>query len=258
MRRLMLGLLMAAVTGAMVEGSGDQDRTSRRLERIKQYIGEAGQLYNDEEFQAAANKISAAQRLLERAIDDDVVEYKDALLREHGRVAKAHELLTTRGFEFSELAPFPEDFGSRQKPPAGAESTGGKSAADTGTAGTGDAGSADRGTVSFTAEIAPILSNRCGNCHMRESRGEYSMASFQALMKGGPGGESVVAGKPDASLLYELIESGDMPPRRELADREKQLIRKWIEEGAAFDGDDPKAAIGGNSRGNRRGNRRGR
>ena len=76
------------------------------------------------------------------------------------------------------------------------------------------------------------------------------MSSFEKLMAGSPGGDSVVAGKPDDSLLFQLMESGDMPPKSQVPEKDLNLVKKWIEEGAQFDGDDPQASLG-NGRGRR-------
>ena len=83
------------------------DRTAKRLEKIQEYIGQAGQLYKDQQFQPAANKIDAAQVILERCITDDQAKYKEDLMKEHGRIARAHELLAAAGVNLKELSPFP-------------------------------------------------------------------------------------------------------------------------------------------------------
>ena len=59
------------------------------------------------------------------------------------------------------------------------------------------------------------------------------------------GGKSVVNGKPDESLLVTKIADGSMPkqgPKVKPADLE--LIKKWIEQGANFDGADRTAPLG--------------
>src|SRR5262245_50451264 len=41
--------------------------------------------------------------------------------------------------------------------------------------------------VSFTKEVVPILVGRCNNCHIAQTRGGFSMANYNALMKGSQG-----------------------------------------------------------------------
>lgn len=91
--------------------------------------------------------------------------------------------------------------------------------------------------VSYTENVATVLLEKCADCHMEDSKGGFSAASFADLMKGGKNGPVIVAGKPDESRLMELIESGEMPKQAEpLSDEYKRDIRDWIKAGAKFDG----------------------
>ena len=56
--------------------------------------------------------------------------------------------------------------------------------------------------------------------------------------KGGKSGPALVAGKPDESLLWQRIESGEMPPKQPLGDAEKKILRDWIAGGRRW-GTDP-------------------
>ena len=104
----------------------------------------------------------------------------------------------------------------------------------------GDSGSAGGG-VSFTKEIAPILVKNCGTCHVKQSRGEFSAASYKSLIDA----DSVVApNEPGDSLMIQLIEDGEMPPRGEVSSADLKKLREWIKQGAQFDGDDESAKIG--------------
>lgn len=98
--------------------------------------------------------------------------------------------------------------------------------------------------ISFTSVVAPILVQHCGRCHIDGDRGEYSMASYQTLMDG----SSLVAKEPDASPMLQMIESGDMPPRRggrgqPVPEEDVKKIRDWITQGAKFDGSDAEANL---------------
>ena len=49
----------------------------------------------------------------------------------------------------------------------------------------------------------------------------------------------VNAGDPSDSYLITIIEDGDMPKGRlTVSDKELDILRKWVEEGAHFDGED--------------------
>jgi hypothetical protein len=105
-------------------------------------------------------------------------------------------------------------------------------------------GDAPAGGVSFVKQVAPLLVSKCGRCHVNDQRGMFSMASFEVLMKGPPEGVVVFPGDPVGSRLAEVIESGDMPRGGERVTAEEfDLLKKWISEGARFDGPDPKAIL---------------
>jgi hypothetical protein len=91
------------------------------------------------------------------------------------------------------------------------------------------------GTVpDFARDIAPILNARCGGCHVRNSRGQFSMATYMALMDSG----QVEAGQPVGSRLVQVLENGEMPPdaANRVPDEDVVKIREWIAAGAAFEG----------------------
>jgi WD40 repeat protein len=89
----------------------------------------------------------------------------------------------------------------------------------------------------FAKDIAPLIAKRCGGCHGGEAKmGEYSVNTFAQIRKGGNHGNTLVPGKPDESLLYQMI-TGKAYPRMPmdgtiLSDAETSLIRRWIEAGA--------------------------
>lgn len=100
------------------------------------------------------------------------------------------------------------------------------------------------GAVSFSKDVAPMIMARCRGCHVTGNRGNFSMASYDALMRGARGTEMVTPGKGKDSRLVEVLESGDMPQGgRPFAPAEIALISKWIDEGAKFDGPDRNAPL---------------
>ena len=94
-------------------------------------------------------------------------------------------------------------------------------------------------TVSFGADVAPVLLEHCGRCHMsRNPRGGFAMAQFRTFIRGGDSGAPVQAGNSANSNLIKRLrgQGGDvMPPGGKLDDAVINKIAKWIDEGARFD-----------------------
>ena len=97
--------------------------------------------------------------------------------------------------------------------------------------------------VSFDKQIRPILQNRCQGCHQpAKMGGEYLMTDFAHLIGGGESGEpAIVPGKPtEGSILDQITPDKDgkaiMPQGKPaLSPAEIDLVRRWIEAGAADD-----------------------
>ncbi|MCP3693605.1 MAG: hypothetical protein GY917_15495 [Planctomycetaceae bacterium] len=106
-------------------------------------------------------------------------------------------------------------------------------------------------TVSFSADIAPVLVQNCVNCHglARRPSGRFDLNSFQRLLRGGESGPPVLPGKPAESLLIKKLKGtggGQQMPLRKppLPTPVIAKIEKWILEGAKFDGPDPDQSMG--------------
>jgi mono/diheme cytochrome c family protein len=87
----------------------------------------------------------------------------------------------------------------------------------------------------FEKQIQRILNSRCGKCHSSKARkGSLDLSSMAGVKKGGESGEPAVVKSLDESLLWIMIDGGDMPPKGQprLKANEKELIRKWILGGA--------------------------
>jgi WD40 repeat protein len=104
--------------------------------------------------------------------------------------------------------------------------------------------------VSFRRDIAPVLLKQCVDCHgPKKSKGGYRLDTFEHLMQTGDSNAlPVVAGKPSDSELFRLISTGDednrMPKKAEaLPDVQIAVIKRWIEQGVAFDGPDKSAPL---------------
>ncbi|MEO8494118.1 MAG: c-type cytochrome domain-containing protein [Planctomycetota bacterium] len=101
-------------------------------------------------------------------------------------------------------------------------------------------------TISFAADIAPVLVANCNGCHVnaQNARGNLNMSSFAGMLTGGDGGPVFTAGNSANSLIVRRIkgEGGEprMPMDREpLSDEVIAKFEKWIAEGATYDGPNP-------------------
>ena len=98
----------------------------------------------------------------------------------------------------------------------------------------------DTTNLTYDDDIRWALVRTCFDCHSgKEARGGLLLDSYDALMKGGENGPSVVPGSPTKSILYQKIlpdpPFGKMMPRKKdlkLSDYEIEMIRTWIESGA--------------------------
>lgn len=95
--------------------------------------------------------------------------------------------------------------------------------------------------IDFAKDIQPILEFHCVSCHNAdEAKAELRYDQADHFLKGGEGGPVFVAGKPDESLMIELVslpsdDSDVMPPKgRTLTEGEIDKLRKWIAAGAPF------------------------
>lgn len=102
-------------------------------------------------------------------------------------------------------------------------------------------------TVSFSNDIAPILAEQCLVCHgggNQQPGGGLTVATFQAMLRGGDNGPPWVPGKPEESLLVQKLKGtagGARMPRGRppLPDEQIDLFARWVAEGASFDAQDP-------------------
>lgn len=106
-----------------------------------------------------------------------------------------------------------------------------------------DAKAAAGKPVSFKSDVAPILVTQCLACHgASDPKGDYQLHTFEKLLTAGASAsDAVVPGKPDESELLRLLEATDKSERMPkdgdpLPAEQIALVRRWIAEGAKFDG----------------------
>lgn len=90
-----------------------------------------------------------------------------------------------------------------------------------------------------TRNAMHLLKKECFSCHnQNKQKGGLVMTSREALLKGSDSGEVVAEGNPDGSLLAKaLLADADphMPPKKQLAEPEIELLRQWIQDGMRWD-----------------------
>lgn len=92
--------------------------------------------------------------------------------------------------------------------------------------------------VNFATDIAPLLEQRCVRCHSTDKpKGGLSLASHEAALRGGESGPLLVPGKPQDSLLIEMV-TGTKPQMPAegvpLTKVEVDRLRAWIAGGATW------------------------
>jgi WD40 repeat protein len=103
--------------------------------------------------------------------------------------------------------------------------------------------------VSFIADVAPILKENCYACHDAKKRsGKFEMTTYAKLRQGGANDDPIAPGKPEESLLVELLTTEGAkrmppPPKDKTSEKEGALppekiaiIEQWVKEGAKLDG----------------------
>ncbi len=95
----------------------------------------------------------------------------------------------------------------------------------------------------FNEAVLPILNAKCASCHGEDKqKGKLRIDSFEAIMKGGSEGTSVVAGKIEESTLLlrvhlPLDDDDHMPPegKGQLTKEESAVLAFWVKSGAKVD-----------------------
>lgn len=198
--------LLLALSSICSSTHADEPTRKEKLavKKIHELIDKGGRLFKAKNYDASIAAIADAQKRMGKVSNGADAELLEILKPEHARLVLAHKLLTDAGQSPNAIEPLPAP------------------------AVTSD------GLVSFKNQVAPLLSAKCGKCHVDRNRGDFSAASFNAI------GQStmVAVGLPNDSRIIEVIVDGDMPPGGSLLDKELQLLKDWISQGAKFDGDD--------------------
>ncbi len=199
-------------------------KQSTQIKRVGTYLRSAGRFASTGRPEQAAEMFQKAQSTLaavaQEGVDPRVVK---AFSRAQESLNKAHVELSKSGVEVGALPEIEAKPVERPlpNPRQGAE------------------GRFDPNKISFVRDVAPMLANKCGRCHIDGKRGGFSLATYRDLMQGTEGaGRVLVPGDGPTSMIVELIVSGDMPRGgATVTPQETQKLVAWITQGAVFDGE---------------------
>jgi mono/diheme cytochrome c family protein len=96
------------------------------------------------------------------------------------------------------------------------------------------------GLEMFKSRVGVLLKENCLECHgSGKTKGDFDLATREALLKGGAEGVSVVAGNSKSSKLLKMLrheEEPYMPSKKpKLPDSDIAAIAAWIDAGAPYD-----------------------
>ena len=91
------------------------------------------------------------------------------------------------------------------------------------------------GEAFFEKRIRPLLVERCYECHGGPKvKAHLQLTSRTAILKGGDSGPAAVPGKPDQSLLIQVVRYQDtpqMPPKGKLKEEDIAALVQWVQRG---------------------------
>ncbi len=95
----------------------------------------------------------------------------------------------------------------------------------------------EKEVISYENQIKPIFRQHCFACHGEDKKtADLNLQTYATVLKGGSGGEAVIAGRASQSALFKAITDPDdearMPPKKPPIPKEQiALIQKWIDSG---------------------------
>lgn len=196
------------------------------LLQLQGMMRQAGAHYSKRDLKESAALVAKVQAKLEEISAGDDLNLIQAAAPIHASLQRAHQLLRARGIKT--LLPI-KPLKQMKKPDAPK---------------TAPMPPPANGPILFSPHVAPILISKCGRCHVNNARGMVSMANYASLMKGPDAGAVVLPGNAEGSRIIEVIEEGDMPRGGlKVTPAEVSVLKRWITQGAKFDGDDPEVNL---------------
>jgi mono/diheme cytochrome c family protein len=200
-----------------------QGPTGGTAEWVRQQVIEAGQAFKKGDTDKSIALINeSCDQLKKLAAKSGDAKTLEALKPTYVTLSKAHEFLSKKNAKALNDLPSWADFK--------------KFALEEGKKVDSKPGTTSPGGVSFVDEVAPWLVAKCGGCHIRDSKGAFSMMDIASLMKGSKAGVVLFPGDSGGSTLVEVIRSGDMPRGGgKVSPAELAKLEQWIQQGANYD-----------------------
>src|SRR5438132_9419118 len=90
--------------------------------------------------------------------------------------------------------------------------------------------------TTYQDHIFPLVEANCSKCHNADKKkADLELTSYQGALKGSASGAVLNSGDVEGSKLWKAITHSEepfMPPNRApLADKERELFKKWIQGG---------------------------
>ncbi|MEC9093767.1 MAG: c-type cytochrome domain-containing protein [Planctomycetota bacterium] len=186
------------------------------IDNVHSLMTEAGNLYTQKKYKECVEAIKKVQSDIEVLSATGNPQIIRALGKPYNQLKRAHALLELEGYSLPALKPLNSPKGNPGTP---------------------------TNTTSFTKTVAPMLVSNCGRCHVNRAQGKFSMATFPALMQGPNNNRVIFPGDAVGSRIVEVIEDGEMPPNGKVKAEDLALLKKWIAEGAKFDGENVAAPL---------------
>ncbi len=201
-------------------GQDVDTKLQKKLNRVTELVNEAGDAYKSKDFKASAKNIKSAQRLMAAIAKSSGEAAVEAMEKDLNRLSKARNLLQQQGQKFDSLPNLNE-------------------LAKEAAAGSASKTEANVELVSFKNQVAPIIVEHCGQCHVQRAQGKYSAANYNDLKKGTRKGMAVKPNDIAKSRLITLVENNFMPPQgkgKSVPPEKLQILKNWVQQGAKFDG----------------------
>ncbi len=232
-RFLCLIILIFCLIPLPVQGAGISRETRKELTTLKKDLGQVARLTRNKEFEEGRTLLKEIDSRLKKLISSAGLKEKNSLVRQLKKtIARREKEFLKRDAEggpvFDKTDMKKGFFSDSENDKEKNENREGK--------------------VSFTRDIAPFMVNLCLRCHNnRKKESDFSLETFNTMMKGGDNGSSITPGNPDRSYLWSLVGKQDpikMPQGQARITRKNWTdLKSWISEGAKFDGPDKNAKL---------------
>ncbi len=249
--------LLAAFSVASSEAAELSAAQKEAVKQIAEHVKAAATQYQAGDYEASGKSLSSAMDAIDESMKSATPEFYDAIAPALPRIVRAQAMLELEGVILRPFTAPERPAKATVSKPATKSPTkptrttrpgrGAKPAAEL-AANTANPNmvapanplAAAVEPISFTKNVAPILVQHCGRCHVGQSRGDFSMATFASLMKGPPEGVVLFPGDVQSSRLIETIESRSMPPSGGgIPAGDLKVLKDWIAGGARYDGQAP-------------------